>query len=1004
MPTRPTYQTNVTEDTHGGDSLVDPFLEVQARAAGNGQITINFSANPRLVVTNTPVRFYSDITLLTTGRVDSIAWNFGDGGTGTGSNPQHSYANPGVYGVTMTVTYVLTGVSPNVTNTLVRTSADFVRAVTSFTELSLGRAYRRGFPQEYDWDDIIKAYSAVGAFGDDYTYFHHLETAYDSLLNSLGPRGSRNPDVTQRQTIAEIVNEVLQGQNLIANQRLITALRIKYPRISNYDINNPPARLSTPPGAREQTAAIDVALLDYQTALLHVFNVLQEFGPTILRSGATSGNEPFPDFPRYIAFLDPTLSQQPVPIKNEYWQLTTCLDKMSLGTVEKAKKLFRLSVSDATAREESKEECKRAGIQGYLGMAVLASGQTPQEFAGNECNSLLANVKNARDLFEAINAGLNPLNNDGSFIPNESFTAIYQDAQEAVADAREAEINARQEDRTYDHYQADLRNEQQSQRASFITPLKNLTGLDPALYNNLATVDDQLDFRNTVKTRVEALKASYPNADASGLGEYGGQVIAELDAELTVQQAQNNLRNLIETANIERWRNVRVNSAVQNASEQMQAIDLFLGIQEGMMNLVVGFDNSPFALVAGIQKGILQQEKSAIQTAQTVQISDINSEAEIRKLLLQEVNLGIDIRKAKGAWDQQKLKLDQLLSLMDRYIEDLAHARATAENLYFQDPSFRVVVSQAQRRADAEMDFAVDRLYRLAKTLQYEWTEPYLNPVTVPINCNEPPSLENPLFDKYTQLDDLFISRSADEAKDYLDALKAWDSKLRRINGISVRGPNHAGPLTAEPISVREQVLGLATTGPNAMTLTNSLQAFRDYLGQHRQTNFWNQANPSLQFEFSTGIADNSYFPATGSRWNMRIASISVDILADQGFSTKQVAEFDLIESGMVSLRRFFAEPPFADDLFNLTFNVGRADRTAFGVVVPAKINGATGGRSASEFIVTGLADRPIAATRWILTIDTSNPSNTTVDFSKIKDIIIRFSYTYGNPPEFPNF
>src|SRR6185295_7231010 len=109
------------------------------------------------------------------------------------------------------------------------------------------------------------------------------------------------------------------------------------------------------------TAAIDVALLDYQAALLHVFNVLQEFGSDILRRGATSGNEPFPDFPRYITFLDPTLSQQPIPIKNEYWQLTWCLEKMSLGTVEKAKKLFRLSISDPTARDESKEECKRAG-------------------------------------------------------------------------------------------------------------------------------------------------------------------------------------------------------------------------------------------------------------------------------------------------------------------------------------------------------------------------------------------------------------------------------------------------------------------------------------------------------------------------------------------------------------------------------------------------------------------------------------------------------------------
>jgi hypothetical protein len=262
----------------------------------------------------------------------------------------------------------------------------------------------------------------------------------------------------------------------------------------------------------------------------------------------------------------------------------------------------------------------------------------------------------------------------------------------------------------------------------------------------------------------------------------------------------------------------------------------------------------------------------------------------------------------------------------------------------------------------------------------------------------------NTLFDKFTELDSLFITRTADEAKDYLDAQRAFDSKLRRINVTSVRGPNHAGPLSAEPISVREQVLRLSTTGPNALSLSDSLRHLHDYLEAHRTNNYYNVQNPSLEFEFSTGIADNSYFPATGSRWNMRIASISIDLYADSGFSSKQVAETDLTESGMVSLRTFWAEPPLADDFFNLTFNVGRSNRTAFGIVVPAKINGAMGGRPASEFIATGLADRPIAATRWILKIDTENPSNQNIDFTKLKDIVIRFTYTYGNPPEFPGF
>ena len=136
----------------------------------------------------------------------------------------------------------------------------------------------------------------------------------------------------------------------------------------------------------------------------------------------------------------------------------------------------------------------------------------------------------------------------------------------------------------------------------------------------------------------------------------------------------------------------------------------------------------------------------------------------------------------------------------------------------------------------------------------------------------------------------------------------------------------------------------------------------------------------------------------------MRLHSISAEIYAESGFSDKQVAEIDLIQSGVVSLRRFFADPPIADDLLKMTQNVDDADRTAFSVAFPAKINGATGGRPPTEFENLGLADRPIAATKWILKIDTTNPTNRKIDFTRIKDIVLKFTYTYGNPPEFPNF
>ena len=168
-------------------------------------------------------------------------------------------------------------------------------------------------------------------------------------------------------------------------------------------------------------------------------------------------------------------------------------------------------------------------------MALLAACQSRDDFELNEGNLCLAHLKNARDLFEQINAGLTPLGDNGDFIPNESFAAIYQDAQEAVQDVLSAEVDARQEDRTYDSYQTQLRAELLNQRTSYITPLYNLTHIDPELYNNLATVDDQRDFQNAVRTRVKSLEENYPNADPSTLGELGELVLAVLETTLLTE-------------------------------------------------------------------------------------------------------------------------------------------------------------------------------------------------------------------------------------------------------------------------------------------------------------------------------------------------------------------------------------------------------------------------------------------------------------------------------------
>ena len=228
------------------------------------------------------------------------------------------------------------------------------------------------------------------------------------------------------------------------------------------------------------------------------------------------------------------------------------------------------------------------------------------------------------------------------------------------------------------------------------------------------------------------------------------------------------------------------------------------------------------------------------------------------------------------------------------------------------------------------------------------------------------------------------------------------------INVSSVRGPNFSGPITAQPISMREDLLGFKPrqTSVGPYTFEDSVNDFRSFMmnADNRVDNKTSTDRTSFQFSFPTVIHDNRYFPDTGSRWNMRIDGIAIDVIADNGFNTDQTIEVDLIQNGTAQIRRFWADAPLADDIMSLTFNSPDQERSAFAIVVPAKVNGLTGYRNPAEFINYGLKGRPIGATEWILKIDTDNPTNRDIDFSKIRDIFIRFTYTYGNPQEFPNF
>lgn len=61
---------------------------------------------------------FNSTSTVSSGSIASYAWNFGDGGTATTSNPQHTFASAGTYNVSLTVT-TNAGCTATITNAVV---------------------------------------------------------------------------------------------------------------------------------------------------------------------------------------------------------------------------------------------------------------------------------------------------------------------------------------------------------------------------------------------------------------------------------------------------------------------------------------------------------------------------------------------------------------------------------------------------------------------------------------------------------------------------------------------------------------------------------------------------------------------------------------------------------------------------------------------------------------------------------------------------------------------
>jgi YD repeat-containing protein len=143
-----TNQSLMASSTYG-----DYSPSWSANAQGN-QSPIAISGGPYSGVVAQNVAFSATNSFDPDGSISGYSWNFGDGGTGSGVSPTHSYATPGNYSVSLTVTDNL-GAPATANTTTTITTAGAEQYLANFNQSALARQPNAN--ESSYWNDILRA-------------------------------------------------------------------------------------------------------------------------------------------------------------------------------------------------------------------------------------------------------------------------------------------------------------------------------------------------------------------------------------------------------------------------------------------------------------------------------------------------------------------------------------------------------------------------------------------------------------------------------------------------------------------------------------------------------------------------------------------------------------------------------------------------------------------------------------------------------------------------------
>ena len=629
-------------------------------------------------------------------------------------------------------------------------------------------------------------------------------------------------------------------------------------------------------------------------------------------------------------------------------------------------------------REDASRIAKYSGHQTFLYSLTIAAAQSEEEYNRNIGYEVKRQLVDANQLYRDVESGFNPNQLAGDFVPYqpvEHFLSLAKTLRERAVDSEEdARTKSRQQ-----AVDGDAKNKQLlALKERYADRIAQLTGI--SLNENI----DESSSINTVSGRKNFVD-NYLTSTAP-LGEIGAQVISIRESELAAEEIVNRIKDIPKKIAIEEERNQKTTRLITKTGEKLAAISVAKTIASCCsFTTGQGFSvtlNPRIAYLAA--QGDIEVRLNTLKQAT---LDDINSDSVIKNLLLEQGSLELAFKRQEQAVRRQFVILSNQVAELERTLANYSRAFKDYNQSYLNDDSYRIAATATEEYANDAFESAIEASYIAAQALEYQWSEKYNNPV-----LRLDGGLASPLatvYDPFMRSESVFASQFAGvnsgNLSDFLGALKAWDVRMRQL-----RYPERQ-TATAR-FSMRDDILGYGEFSPEV-----SENRFQNFIEEHRVPGN-NPTNDDLLFRFSMDIVSERLFPAIP---NIKIESISVNLVSDSSGSIRRNARSDAAIVDLIMLERayvrsFFANYPEQDDVISYELQEGRTlDKSPFLASVSATIDGYASPLPAEN---VQLASHSPAANSWMLRIKSNRFNNRDLNLDYLSDIQLQITYSYGKP------